>query len=159
MYTIPYFEDEQSKLKPGLQPVERESINAILYDPARNQILCLDWKEWGWRTFIIGGVEGGEDPVQAALREIGEETGYKNIRFVSELGKTRSGYFAAHKNENRISNATGLLFELLNDEKDEVNQSALPHIFVWMHRDQVSDYLTLSSQKYIWDRAQALLHK
>jgi len=112
MNEIPYFEDEDSKLRPELPIIERPTINAILWNPRTNEFVCLDWQEFGWKTFIIGGIEEdkGEDARAAASREIEEETGYTDIEFVAEIGKLRSGYFAAHKNENRIANTTGLLF-------------------------------------------------
>ena len=93
---IPYFEDEDSKLKPDLPIVERETINAILYNPETKEVLCLDWEKFGWKTFVIGGVEDNESPREAAIREIEEETGYVNLEFIADLGRLRSGYFAAH---------------------------------------------------------------
>jgi 8-oxo-dGTP pyrophosphatase MutT (NUDIX family) len=150
---IPYFEDEKSKPKEGLPVVEREAVNVVIYDPSVGKVLCLDWSNFNWKTFIIGGVEGEEDVVDAALREITEETGYKNVEFVSEICKTRSGYFAAHKNENRISNATCLLFKLLNDEKDEISaEENSIHTLVWIPIEEVGDFVNLSSQKYLWEK-------
>lgn len=155
---IPFFEDPESARKPGVKTIEREMINAIVYNPAKDEVICLDWQKFGWRTFILGGIEKDENALAAALREITEETGYENLRFVSYLGLVRSGYFAAHKNENRISNATALLFSLENEERKEVKDSEnLPHIFAWLPRPKVQDFLTLSSQKYIWERAQKYL--
>ncbi|MBX4199901.1 NUDIX domain-containing protein [Candidatus Parcubacteria bacterium] len=155
---VPYFEDEDSKQKPGVRVVERNNINAIVYNKETDEVLCLDWQKFGWKTFIIGGVEGDEDPVEAAKREILEETGYKNLKLISHLGKTRSGYYAAHKGENRISNATGLLFELENDEREVVPDAEnLPHIFIWLPQSKVSSFITPSSQKYYWQKAQEYL--
>ena len=149
---IPYFEDKESALRPDLPIVERDTINAILYNPKTNEYLCLDWEKFNWKTFIIGGVEDGENPVVAAQREIKEETGYSNLKFITEIGKARSGYFAAHKNENRISNAAGLLFELITEEKEAVDSSeTVNHICRWIPEKEVGDFINLDSQRYFWE--------
>ncbi len=158
--TIPYFEDEESKLNPDLPIVERDTINAIIYDPVKNEVLCLDWEKFGWKTFVIGGIENNEDPIAAATREIQEETGYKNIKFIAEVGRSKSGYYAAHKKENRISNAVGLLFELVDSEQVDTKESETAnHVIKWIPKDEVSSYISLASQKYIWEKALEVLSK
>ena len=155
---IPYFEDEDSKLHPKLPIVERTTINVILWNSQADKFLCLDWEKFGWKTFIIGVVEDGENILEAAIREIEEETGYTDIELVTDLGKLRSGYFAAHKGENRIANTTGFLLKLKSDKKRKVeNVTDLPHVFKWIAKNNVESFLTLSSQKYLWSKAQTYI--
>lgn len=155
---IPYFEDEDSKLRPGLLIVERPTINAVLWNPKTDEVLCLDWEKFGWKTFVIGGIEPGEDACKTAIREIYEETGYGDVELIADLGQLRSGYFAAHKGENRIAHTTGFLFELMSDSQKVVeNAELLPHVFKWVPKDGVYSFLTLSSQKYLWGKAQTYL--
>ncbi len=151
---IPYFEDEKSKINPDFPIVERDNINAVIFNPKTNEILCLDWEKFGWHTFIIGGIDNGEDPIGAALREIKEETGYVHVKFISEITKVKAGYFAAHKNENRVTNATGLLFELVDDEKVETDEAETQnHVIKWIPKSEVAGFINLESQKYVWEKA------
>ena len=153
---IPYFEDEESKLRPDLPIVERNTINAILWNSQTDKFLCLDWEKFGWKTFVIGGVDDEEDALEAAIREVAEETGYMDIELIADLGKLRSGYFATHKGENRIANTTGFLLRLKSDKQQAIENAAdLPHVFKWIAKNNVESFLTLSSQKYLWGKAQA----
>jgi leucyl-tRNA synthetase len=99
----------------------RKSIVAIVENPKTGKVLCLDWTpQYGGMLFIGGGREGDEDPVQTALREIREETGYKNLKVIQTSGKTHHHYFAFSKNVARNIEVIGVHLELIDEEKDEV---------------------------------------
>lgn len=78
-----YFEiTEPSHVEPpGVEPVRRLAARVVLLDPA-DRVLLFEGidparpQEPFWVT-IGGGVEGGEDPRAAALRELAEETGQR----------------------------------------------------------------------------------
>lgn len=107
--------------RPGKENTFRKVILGIVKNPRTGKYLVLRWKKQPWVTFITGGIEQGEDPVVAALREITEETGYKNVKLVRILGgPTKTEFFASHKDVNRLIHATSILFELENDERGEV---------------------------------------
>ncbi len=96
----------------------RNIIIGIVRDPKAEKYLVLKWRKQPWTTFITGGVEEGEDIVEAAKREITEETGYKNLKLVRVLGgPTEAHFFAAHKDVNRITEANPILFEIENEER------------------------------------------
>ncbi|MDD5731872.1 MAG: class I tRNA ligase family protein [Patescibacteria group bacterium] len=134
----------------GLKYEERNMVEVIVYDPKKDKYLCLKWKKQPWTTFITGGIEEGEDPIQSAEREITEETGYKNFKLKKVLGKTRAIFHAAHKNVNRIANANGLFFELLNDERETVaDEENAIHEVVWVDRDELTtDNIVCASLDY-----------
>jgi len=122
----------------GKELVTREATVNILHDPKTDRYLCLKWKKQPWTTFVTGGVEGDESSVDAAVREIREETGYKDVRLVRTLGKMRSEFFAAHKDVNRIALNTVQLFELVSDARDEVSEDELAkHEAVWLTRGEL----------------------
>lgn len=103
---------------PQKNPVYRESIVALVKDPKHNRILTINWgKHAGGRLLIGGGLEKGEDPVEAAKREIAEETGYTNVKFLEQSETIHHHYFAHSKNEPREISVTGLLFELEDDTR------------------------------------------
>lgn len=148
---IPYFEDEKNKLMPDVPMIERNVVHVIIFNPKTDEVLCLEWSKFDWKTFIVGGIENDEDLIVASEREVKEETGYKHIKYIAEVGKTKSAFYAAHKKENRIANATGMLFELIDTDRDEISESeSKNHTFKWVPKDEVSNFINLDNQKYIW---------
>ncbi len=114
--------DSTNPPQEGKKDVYRTNVHVFVRNPKDNTYLCLKWKKFDWNTFIIGGVEKGEDIIEAAKREVLEETGYKNIKLIQTLGEgVEAHYFAAHKDENRISISLPILFELIDEERHEVS--------------------------------------
>jgi leucyl-tRNA synthetase len=102
---------------PQQDPEFRQSIVAIVRNPKTNQYLSVNWGKNGGHLFIGGGREKNEDVTECAIREIREETGYQNVKFVAKTGKIYHNYFAHSKNVARRIEAQGLLFELVDEAK------------------------------------------
>jgi leucyl-tRNA synthetase len=103
--------------KPQENPEFRRSIVAIVRDPKTKKYLSINWGKQGGNLFIGGGREEDEDIEATALREITEETGYKNVKLVSKTGRIHHHYFAHSKNVARQIEAHALLFDLIDDEQ------------------------------------------
>ncbi len=151
----PLFIDKGEEPREGKKEVPRNTVICALYDPKNDAYACLEWPKQGWHTLVVGGVEDGEDLVQAGMREVKEETGYKDIRFTRQLGgQFVSRYFAAHKDENRTAYTTCLLYELENEERDEIAESEqVTHQMRWVPASEVEGFLNLTSQRTCMARA------
>lgn len=96
----------------------RKSIVAIVEDKKQKKYLALNWgPKLGGTLFIGGGREEGEDEITTAKREIREETGYINLKFIGKTELMHHHYFAFSKNVARNIEVIGLHFELLGNEK------------------------------------------
>lgn len=100
-------------------PEHRRSIVAIVRNPETNEYLSINWGAQGGNLFVGGGLEGDEDIIETARREITEETGYTDFEFVQHTGKIHHNYFAHSKNVARRIEAQALLFDLKNDARRE----------------------------------------
>ncbi len=128
----------------------RTNVHAIVYDPKRDAYLILDSKEHGWKTVVIGGVEDGEMPEEAARREVKEETGYTDLTFKRVLGgPVQAAYFAKHKNENRKAITTALYFELASEKQVERTEDDVGDV-VWIPAKDFVPGTMVNSELPFW---------
>ncbi|MFH1346689.1 MAG: class I tRNA ligase family protein [Spirochaetota bacterium] len=132
--------------------IKRKTVYVFIFDPKNKKYLCLDWEKFGWHSGIIGGVEENENYIQAAEREIKEETGYQNVKFIKYIGgEVHNNFFAAHKDVNRYAFGEGMFFELIGDKKININPEDLKdHKPVWIDADKMGEWLNLLNFKYMW---------
>lgn len=97
----------------------RRSIVAIVENPKTGNVLSINWgKALGGNLFVGGGREEGEDPRKTAEREIREETGYKNLKYAGNTETIHHHYIAHSKGVNRLIDAIGYHFLLIDEERD-----------------------------------------
>lgn len=138
-------------VKPDMDFVKREAVCAVVRNPKDDSYLCVSWKNFVMNGLVTGGIEDGEDPVDCARREIREETGYKNLKFVRKSNIAINTFFYHRvKKQNRHAHFQFVFFDLENEEKDVVDEkeSAL-HEIVWKKKDELKDFFTVFEGDFI----------
>ncbi len=139
-------------VRPGLPLEERNAVVCVVKHWSEDKYLCLRWKSNDWHGLVVGGVEKGEQLAEAAMREVQEETGYQNVRFVREFGQIDSQFYQAIKKVNRFAHFTGVYLELVDDAwKDADEKEKALHEVVWLPRAEVAGFLNRPDMNYLWD--------
>lgn len=149
----PLFETREGKdaVRSDKKTIRRKTAFVLLKHWSEDKYLCLDWENYGWHSGIIGGVEDGEKPEEAALREIIEETGYQNPIFVENLGEIHSSFFATHKDVNRYAEGTNLLFRLRDGAWSQPSdEETKNHNAVWVDGGKMDSFLNLPNFVHFW---------
>jgi leucyl-tRNA synthetase len=137
---LPVRIDEKNPPVEGQKNVFRKIVMALVRDPGTGKFLALKRKDNGWTTFVIGGVEEGENSLEAVRREIREESGYINPTLVHALGgPIHSEFNASHKGENRIAHNQVFLFDLVDTSSEPLApEEAARHEVVWLDAKDIS---------------------
>ncbi len=148
--------DQNNPPKSGFEMVERDTVVVHLKDKSTGKFALLDWHDSmdGISTAIMGGIEDGQTPADAALTEIKEEAALEGAIITKELAwKTAAVYCAAHKSQNRKAIATALMAEIENTKNQgTIAESELKtHSLIWVDEKDVESHLTPAHQKLIWE--------
>ncbi|MBI4034190.1 MAG: class I tRNA ligase family protein [Candidatus Brennerbacteria bacterium] len=146
-----YVGKEEGAPKAGEDFVKRNAVCVVLRNPRNDTYLCNVWKTDHMHGLLTGGADDGEDMVKAALREIREETGYKNVKYVSGPDWVINTFFYhRQKKENRWARFHYLFFELENEEQDPVDPEELAkHEFVWKKREELKDFFSVFEGRFL----------
>lgn len=132
--------------------VKRENVVLIVKHFSEDKFLYIDYKKQNWKCFISGGIEENETPLEAAVRELKEESGFYNIKSIEEMPfKMANVFYAAHKGVNRYSLVTSFYIELENDEACEISQREKDeHDIKWESKDKLYQILKNGFTDQIW---------
>ncbi len=144
--------DHNNPPRPDKATVPRRMIHALVRNPKTDQFLLLRWKKYPWRNFVVGGVEAGEEIIDAARREVAEETGYCDLRFIEILGEPVQGqYYAAHKDENRLAYTTAVYFELASEERQAISvEEKEKYDIEWVALNEITADTMVCAELDIW---------
>lgn len=132
---------------------ERHSVVAVIKHDKEDTYLCEDAKGRNCKSFVMGGIEQGETVEEAALREVYEETGYKNVIIDSVCNfKVVNHFYAGYKGVNRYAYLNIVYGKLLDDEKDKIiDLEQAKHDVIWVKRDNLKDFINIDLNKYALD--------
>ena len=135
----PRFVDELNPHVEGKEISPRRIVLGIVYNKKTDRYLVLNWKNKPWTSFVIGGIEDAESPIEAARREIEEEAGLKDLVLVRQLGgPTRTEFFASHKDVNRIAETYAVFFEYNGEAQIPLSaDEAEKHELEWISAEEV----------------------
>ena len=131
--------------------VDHSGVIALVKHWSDDTYLALGWKaapDWG--TLLSGSLDGGV-PDEVVLKEIREETGFKNAQIVQSFGVIHSKYFHGPKNVNRFGHGHAYYIELKNGDQEEIaSDEAQKHVLKWLTLTELKKFLTpLSHQTLV----------
>ena len=148
----PYFKGTgDESLKPNVETKFRTSVIAVIKNEEDNTYLCVDALKRNCKSFVLGGIEEGETPEEAAVREVKEETGYVDITINRKsIFELHNHFYAMYKGVNRYA-ILNVIFGTLNSKKrekvseDEFNKQKA----IWIKRKELNDFLTVNNNLFV----------
>ncbi|MBX4195517.1 class I tRNA ligase family protein [Candidatus Parcubacteria bacterium] len=134
---------------------ERRAVVSIIKHWSEDKYLGVDWGTTGWRGFSIGGIEEGESAADAGLREIVEETGYKNPEIMKVIpGKIHAQFFQTEKNVNRFAHFEPVLYKLKDGDMANVAEEERKlHRLFWLTPEEMESFITNPDMRLAWNRS------
>ncbi len=132
--------------------IERDAVVCVVKHWKNDAYLCLKWKKNDWQGFVVGGREENENTAKSGAREIHEETGYKNVRFIRKITNVHSQFYHEIKKQNRFAHFEVLYFELVDGNRDSISPEEVAlHEVVWEEKNNVEKLVEHDEDmKYIW---------
>lgn len=120
----------------------------------KNLILRYNTVDHYW-GFAKGGIEENETVEQAALREVEEETGLKNVKLIKNF-KENDSYSFEENGEKFFKEVTWLLGEV---DEDEVILSHEHEDFKWLNYEEALELLSFKELKRLLEKAETMLSR
>ena len=129
------------------EAIHRDGVCGIIENEGK--ILVLMHKRTGIYRLPAGGFEEGENDEETILREIKEETGYKNVLFVDYLGTVEANYDATviEKTVMRHRFLKGYSLKLENEDKlPEGEYESDRFDMMWLNQDEALEKFANNSE-------------
>lgn len=133
--------------------VERNNVALIIKHPNENKYLISKWKQVDWSGFLTGGIEDAETKEETARKELVEESGFKNIKRVTDMNFASHGlFYHVVKKQNRLAHYNLVFIKLEDLENIGVSEEEkLICDFVWVDEVEVINNLKRDDMKSLWN--------
>lgn len=113
---------------------------------SKNQILIVSQRGLSW-SFPKGKIQKDESELEAAKREVYEESGVKSLDFIKKLGVYKRHSMNKKNEDNKLKLKTRVIFLFKTKQeklspKDPENTEVL-----WVDKEKVADLLTHKKDK------------
>ncbi|HTY74856.1 MAG TPA: NUDIX domain-containing protein [Candidatus Nanoarchaeia archaeon] len=135
--------------------LNEKSCGAVVFAKTPEiKYLLLQYEAGHW-DFVKGNVEKGETEKDTTVRELGEETGIKNARFLEGF-RQKIGYYYKRQGTTVFKE---VVFFLMESPATAVTLS-FEHIgFAWLTYDGAQEKLTFKNARDVLEKAQQFLVK
>ncbi len=148
----PYFKGiGEESLNPNVETKFRNSVIAVIKNEEDNTYLCVDALKRDCKSFVLGGIEKGETPEEAAIREVKEETGYVDISINRKsIFELHNHFYAAYKGVNRYA-ILNVIFGTLNSKKKEKvsDEEFNKQRAIWIKKEDLKEYLNVNNNIFV----------
>jgi bis(5'-nucleosidyl)-tetraphosphatase len=136
--------------------LHEKSCGAVVYTMQDSTVyyLLLQYEAGHW-DFVKGNVEAGETEQETAVRELGEETGITDARFIDGF-RERISYYYKRRGQTVLKEVVFFLMEAKNTNI----KLSFEHIsFAWMPYNGTMEKLTFKNARDTLQRAEEHLIK
>ncbi|MEG2310614.1 MAG: class I tRNA ligase family protein [Clostridia bacterium] len=146
-----YISSGNDKPRDDKEYSQRNNVSVIIKHSSEDKYIVLDWIKMGWKSFVSGGIEPNENIIDAAIREMTEETGYYDVKeahLINAINKNIA--YIAHKDVNRVAMHYPVYIELASQKDQAVEfEDVKNHSFRWVNKDELLNTLNVDNQIFM----------